>query len=440
MNSIPKSKTLVVLEVLTVFLAFFTSIFHVFSVARMRGFNCDIFPIQPGIECDFPFPWFILLCLLAACAAGAYILTRRKLWQDFLHVWKKSWLVILLQGLALLSTVWSIFPLGTLYRSVVLILITLLAVFIGVRWHLRNVLGIFAWAMGTLALICLLVVLFFPQAGIMSTAPYTGSWSGILWHRNYLGTLMAGASMIFLIRLLDAGTSRVARAASGVFFIITLILVAGSRSATGIILAVVLIGAVILYFLWLLVRTRIKKWHYWLIGLTGLILVLLAIWKIDALLGVLGRNSSLTGRIPLWNTLMTNFISQRPWLGHGFGVFWGFEGIRVQTQDALGWMYPVLIGDNGWVDIALHLGAVGVVVFTMILIWFGILAIKLLCRQHDMLAFFPASLLLFIVIGNLSLSLFLELESLTWLMLVSTQCAVLRMLSQENPKVEKEAP
>ena len=52
---------------------------------------------------------------------------------------------------------------------------------------------------------------------------------------------------------------------------------------------------------------------------------------------------------------------------------------------------------------------------------------KLLSKQHDMLAFFPAGLLLFVVIGNLSVSLFLELEFLTWLMLISTQCTVLRL-------------
>ena len=142
---------------MTVFLGFFTSIFHVFSVARMRGFNCITFPIQQGGNCDFPFPWFVLLCLLAACVGGAYILSKLELWQDYLKIWKKSWLVLLLLGLAFLSTIWSIFPLGTLYRAVVLLLITLLAVFIGVRWNLRNVLSIFAWAMGTLALICLLV-------------------------------------------------------------------------------------------------------------------------------------------------------------------------------------------------------------------------------------------------------------------------------------------
>jgi exopolysaccharide production protein ExoQ len=433
MRTNPKSKNLSLLEGLTIFLVIFTSIFQIFSVARMRSFNCDTFPIKPGSECDFPFPWFTLLCLLTACAAGTYIIIRQKLWQDYLIVWKKSWLVILLLGLAMLSTIWSIFPIGTLYRSVVLILITLLAVFIGVRWNMRNVVGIFAWAMGILALMCLLVVLFFPQAGIMSLAPYSGSWSGILWHRLYLGTLMAGASMIFLIRLLEASLSRVARIASAAFFLITLVLVAGSRSATGIILAVVLNGAVILYFLWLLVRAWINKQHYWLIALAGLILVMIAVWKMDTILGVLGRNSSLTGRIPLWNYLMTNYILQRPWLGHGFGVFWGFNGIHMQAQTALGWMYPVLNGDNGWVDIALHLGAAGVVVFTLILIRFGVYAFRLLKRQHDMLAFFPAGMLLFIIISNISLSLFLELEFLTWLMLISTQCTVLLSQFQEKP-------
>ena len=140
----------------------------------------------------------------------------------------------------------------------------------------------------------------------------------------------------------------------GVFFLITLVLVAGSRSATGIILATLLNGVVILYFLWLLVRARIKKWHYSLIGARRYSSwLLLAVWKMDAILGVLGRNSSLTGRIPLWNYLMTNFISQRPWLGHGFGVFWGFEWhYRVETQTSAGMdvSSPDMAITPGWIS------------------------------------------------------------------------------------------
>ena len=119
--------------------------------------------------------------------------------------------------------------------------------------------------------------------------------------------------------------------------------------------------------------------------------------------------------------------------GAWFWSFLGFNGINTQAQTALGWMYPVLNGDNAWVDIALHLGAAGVVVFTLILIRFGVYAFRPLKRQHDMLAFFPAGLLLFVVISNISVSLFLELEFLTWLMLISTQSTVLLSQFQEKP-------
>ena len=56
MRTNPKSKNLSLLEGLTIFLVFFTCIFQIFSVARIRSFNCDTFPIMPGSECDFPFP------------------------------------------------------------------------------------------------------------------------------------------------------------------------------------------------------------------------------------------------------------------------------------------------------------------------------------------------------------------------------------------------
>jgi exopolysaccharide production protein ExoQ len=412
------------LEGLTVILTIFICIFRVFSVASMRGFNCDSIPGQPGVGCSFSFPWFTLLCLLAASSAGIFIMSKRKLWKIYLQTWRQSWFVLLFLGLIMASTIWSTFPAGTFYRSLELILITFLAAFIGVRWPLREVVAIFAWGMGSLAVACLLAVFLFPQVGIMSSPPYTGSWTGILWHRNYLGTLMALGSMIFLIRLLDADLSRRARIVGGAFYLFTLVLVAGSKSATGIILAVILTGVCLIFFAWLKLRSKMKVWHYWGIALAAFFLALLAVWKMDSLLGFLGRNSSLTGRIPLWNYLFVNFISLRPWLGYGYGVFWSFEQIRLQTQSALGWMYPVLIGDNGWVDMALHLGVVGVVFFTLILMQFGYYSVKLVLRLKTMLAFFPVSLLLFIVIGNLTLSLFLELESLTWLMLISILFAI----------------
>jgi exopolysaccharide production protein ExoQ len=425
MVSKPVSKNISLLESLLVFLVVFVSIFRILTVAKMRGFNCDSIPNQAGYSCYFPFPWFILLCLLAACGAGIFVLFRTQLWQDYWQTWKQSWLVILLLGLALLSTLWSIFPTGTLYTSAVLIMVSFLAAFIGVRRDLREVLGIFAWAMGSLAVICLAAVIFFPQGGIMSAVPYIGSWSGVLWHRNYLGTLMALGSMIFLVRFLESSLSRSTRNTAAVFYFICLMLVAGSRSATGIILAALLSGACLIFFTWLKLRTKLNRWHYWTVALAGFALMVLAVWKMDSLLAVLGRNSSFTGRIPLWNYLLVNFIAQKPWLGYGYGVFWSFESVRAGIQAALGWMYPVLIGDNGWMDIALHLGMVGVVLFTLILIRFGIFAFKKLKIQPDMLSFFPAGLLLFIIVGNLTLSLFLELEFITWLMLVTTQFAII---------------
>ncbi len=65
----------------------------------------------------------------------------------------------------------------------------------------------------------------------------------------------------------------------------------------------------------------------------------------------------------MWQSVLADFASQRPVLGYGMGAFWNSLSNQLAVQQAAGWGWPVAIGDNGWLDVLLNLGGIGVVLF-----------------------------------------------------------------------------
>jgi len=85
---------------------------------------------------------------------------------------------------------------------------------------------------------------------------------------------------------------------------------------------------------------------------------------------LLGRQESgadvgtLTGRTEIWSELMT-YVGARPFLGYGFEGFWG-PSHTASVSLALGWVIPH--AHNGYIEMLLDLGAVGLVLFVAALI------------------------------------------------------------------------
>lgn len=81
----------------------------------------------------------------------------------------------------------------------------------------------------------------------------------------------------------------------------------------------------------------------------------------------LGRTddvTSLTGRLPLWEELIT-FIDKKPLMGYGYLAFW--NGERVETMsDIFHWEIPH--GHNMYLDLMLDGGVVAVILYASILI------------------------------------------------------------------------
>ena len=326
----------------------------------------------------------------------------------------------------MLSISWSIFPEATAYKAISLLLISMLAGFIGIRFSLDEILNILAATLGALAILSAGLALLLPGWGTMTNPPYGGAWQGLFWHRNYLGTIMSLGMLVFLIRLLTVQKMIWSYLLNGIFFTLCGALVFLSRSATGIILGAFLTGTTLIAFAWIKTHHRLNKKTYFILAGLAAVAVVAILINLNSIFGLLGRNTSLTGRIPLWDYLLKEYISQRPLFGYGFGAFWSFEAVRTGVQGIVGWGYPILIGDNGWIDLLLHIGWIGAIIFTAILVYIGWHSICFAIQERTIISFLSILVLVFALVGNISLSLFLELETFVWVVLICTFFSITR--------------
>jgi O-antigen ligase len=90
----------------------------------------------------------------------------------------------------------------------------------------------------------------------------------------------------------------------------------------------------------------------------------------------------------------------------------------------VGWGFPVAIGDNGFLDILLHVGVVGFALFMGVLIFEFIQAARFARQSYTLASFFPLLFMIYAVMANISFSLFLETETFVWLVMIAVLFAI----------------
>jgi len=250
--------------------------------------------------------------------------------------------------------------------------------------------------------------------------PFDGAWRGIYWHRNHLASIAAFLNAVYLMRILIAWQNRNRDGLLDcAFYILSLLIMYFARSATGYILLIVLNLFVLIVWIWLRLSDRLKKQHYIVIfglGILGLVLVLT---NLNFVFGFFNRDTTLTGRIGLWSHLL-DMAYDRLWLGHGFGAFWMLDALREQIRQLAGWASQPLIGDNGFLDILLHLGVIGLLLFLSVFILGAVRSFRYGFAQKTLPGFFPLLVFVYAFFANLTFSLFVETEVFVWFLIVST--------------------
>ncbi len=263
---------------------------------------------------------------------------------------------------ALVSATWSIAPTTTLWKAVSLCATYLFALYLVLRFDLRTIVRLAAYAILLTAALSLVAVAIMPNQAIM-TGIHDGAWRGSFGHKNGLGKAMAlGVLCCVTTAWLDRAQRRVM--ACGAFVCIVLAIL--TTSASSLVLVVGSVGVVVL------ARQVVRLKPVVLIPSSILLLgslVVAGYWLLQnwtTLLSALGRDPTLTGRTTLWAVLLIEVL-RRPLLGFGYGAFWSDQSSVGANVGLLAW--DAAHAHSGYLEIALDLGAVGVVLAVSALAW-----------------------------------------------------------------------
>jgi O-antigen ligase len=325
--------------------------------------------------------------------------------------------MLLFAAFAVASISWSIVPGATGRRGLSLLMATILGLYFVVRFNQRERLRIICGTLGVAALASFLVVLLKPSLGLM---PDGAGWRGVFVHKNLFGKMTALSTGAFLLLAMDMDRRRWIAfvGAAGSFGLVVL-----SRSASALLIAVTVLGVTPLFRTLRLTRTR-----HLLILIAAIILaevILLSSYlEWQALLSLLGRDPTLSGRTGLWRELMDPIL-RRPWLGHGLGGFWlGWAGESGAVWSAIGWRPPH--AHNGFLDMVLDLGVVGLSVFLVGFIGAWTRALRAARWSTKSYELWPLLFLTFVLMSESTESTLLAQNSLIWVLYVVTVCGLIR--------------
>lgn len=373
-----------------------------------------------------------VLAALAYLTTTVLLVPRRR---DLVERFLSQPMIVALVILALVSSFWALVPALALRRSLALLGTTGFAFYLTIRFSPRELLSLLTWAFGISALLSLIVVLIAPEYGIHLGGSHVGDWRGGFQHKNVMGRAMAISSAVFAVQLL---TARQRRWLLTVGFILSLVLVlaSGSRTAWG--------GTVVM--LGVISAVRIVRAHFLLaVPAATAVMMLVGLtvsWLLmshDGTSQLFGRDLTLTGRTRVW-TVVQEIILQRPWTGYGYGTFWVGQGPSELLWFILGWQPSH--SHNGFVDLFLDLGLLGVILFMAMTIIMVRRTISQLRDKHSSVAVWYAVIIAGVVTMAMTSPTLVNQNSITWALYVATSCYLAEpssnLLTQESGEEEGE--
>ncbi len=368
-----------------------------------------------------------LLNQLTYPIVGLLILNR---WKQMVAMILRDPLLWVLLTLVMVSFVWSASPSISLDESKACLRITLLGVFIALRFSLQDQIRLVGWVCGIAAVLSLISVVVFPEYGIQPGIP-TDFWKGIYGHKQNFGRMMTLGIITFVVLALSNRKHRgFLWLAAGLCFMLLWF----ASSKTGLMLLALAVSIIPL--------KELVKQHYRTKALllvasvliAGSVAFLLFTHLETIIVDVLGRTMDLSGRLPIWTEVIKKGM-ERPWLGYGYQGFWTSEESSIILRST--WAIESVFSKtrfhshNGFIDLFIQLGFIGLGVFILHL---TVLSLKLLTLFHvskTTESFWMLQILILMVLFNLSETItIVPANQIFWILYVSLSTSVTLQLSQ----------
>lgn len=307
------------------------------------------------LKADFLDDSMVQLTFAAGYAVAVALLARR--WTTWSGRRAVITLAVLLPLAVFLSTAWSLERNRTFGQGVLLFGTTVFALYLADRYEDGQLVVLIFGALHVGAALSTIVLV----RHWNGARDPLGQWTGIYFNRNSLGPVAGLGVATGMLLLHRAVSTRRPLAAVGVLACVLMdgVLLAGSRSATsigglGAFVTVAAVGAV---------ATRAARQRSWSAGRTAAVAIvplgavaIAAVAARAAIFRVLGKNSTLEGRVPLWK-LVWGWIRVHPVRGSGFMSIWNRPDYQEQVQNKLFTHEPS--AHNGYLEVVLGLGFVG---------------------------------------------------------------------------------
>jgi exopolysaccharide production protein ExoQ len=338
-----------------------------------------------------------------------------RLGQVLYHILKGNYLIWMMVLMILASTGWSNYPDITLRRGLIAFGAACYGTYFATCFPLQKQIQIMATVFFASVMTSFLFTLALPKYGIMSMPPHIGAWRGVYIHKQNLGTQMSLMFAFFLV-LFKSEFWRNKKPLALLGIVISTLLVLGSKSSTGLI-SIFLLGGCVYLFQLRRFRPDILAFMIITVILTvGSVMVYL-VDNAAVIVGVLGKDLTLSGRDQLWSAIM-QMVNQRPLLGYGYEAFWyekGQSSLSGLIWGMIGWDAPH--AHNGLLEILLSLGWIGAGIFLVTFvsnIWRSLQRIAL---NPSATSYCSMIFLIYIVLTNITEKNFFG-SNLTWILYV----------------------
>ncbi|WP_102796726.1 O-antigen ligase family protein [Bowmanella denitrificans] len=223
-----------------------------------------------------------------------------------------------LLGYLMLSVLWSYVPAITLRRVVAFSTLVLSAYVLVQSFSPLSLLRFFARAVGIITLLGLLLVPLLPELVLVGGGIRDQAFVGLFADKN------AGARNCAYAFLLLFGLVSTKTGLDKGLMLILLVAIAFANSATAWVMLLAGIGLITLLRYLHATSAQTSFNRLMLFAVLLILGCLLCYWLYEQLLGLLGRDPTLTNRMVIWQ-LMDGFIDIEPYWGYGFGAFWASD-------------------------------------------------------------------------------------------------------------------
>jgi exopolysaccharide production protein ExoQ len=406
-------------------LNFFERRFTIFALVFFSGtLACSSLYVDPDPKLDAGPVYNPISPLLSLVQYAIYITVFLLLlarWQSSVRTLLRDPLVWLLAGMALTSFIWSDFPSDSLRKGITTLQTTAFGLYMAARFSLREQLRLLLWALGLVAVFTLLFTIVFHGAAIEAGAN-AGAWRGPFVQKNILARILVLGALVFLVSALDRAKYRWLLWL-GFMLCTGLLLLSGSK--TGLLVLVVLILLLPLY--------RAMRWSGTLVIPLFITVILIAgsmatvvVGNWENLLLSLGRDPTLSGRTDLWEVAL-EMIGKRPWLGYGYQGFWQEGGGATVIWEVVRYKPPHC--HNGFLNLALDLGLVGLFIFGLSILRNYQRSIAWVSQTKSFADLWPLLYTTFFFMYNHSENTIIEHNSLFWMLHVAVALSLRRLKS-----------